>query len=205
MALREPDPGELLRDAERFGVTYQIEDHEPGDTDYDVGHTPLLFVIDETPFKAAVAASQATLDQTRAELEQAEKSQAVPIAQAQLLVSQAVQYLAQVQETRSRRLLERVSITREEYEEKKSALQQADADVQARKADLEQARVNFDSNIALAKAKVAKAETDAVWLAGLPERLQVITTGQGFVAVGEQVGVEVVPQETVAVPAGAPA
>ena len=52
-----------------------------------------------------------------------------------------------------------------------------------------------------------KAETDAVWLAGLPERLQVITTGQGFVAAGEKVGVEVVPDEpaAAAVTAKAPA
>jgi len=48
LAWREPDPGELLRDAEQFGVSYQIEAHELGETDYDVGHTPLLFVIDDT-------------------------------------------------------------------------------------------------------------------------------------------------------------
>ncbi len=47
-------------------------------------------------------------------------------------------------------------------------------------------------------ARIVKAETDAVWLAGLPERLQVITTGQGFVAVGEKVGVEIVPEEPAA-------
>ena len=65
--------------------------------------------------------------------------------------------------------------------------------------------VDPDGIVRFYPARIAKAETDAVWLAGLPERLQVITTGQGFVAVGEQVGVEVVPQETVAAPAGAPA
>ena len=43
-------------------------------------------------------------------------------------------------------------------------------------------------------ARIVKAETDAVWLAGLPERLRVITTGQGFVAEGEKVRVEVVPE-----------
>lgn len=48
LALREIDAGELLRDAERFGVSFQVEAHDPGDTEYDVGHTPLLFVIDET-------------------------------------------------------------------------------------------------------------------------------------------------------------
>jgi membrane fusion protein, multidrug efflux system len=57
-------------------------------------------------------------------------------------------------------------------------------------------------------AVIAKAETDAVWLAGLPARLQVITTGQGFVAAGEKVDVELVPDEApaaAAVTARAPA
>jgi multidrug efflux system membrane fusion protein len=44
-------------------------------------------------------------------------------------------------------------------------------------------------------ARIVKAETGAVWLGGLPERLQVITTGQGFVAAGEKVGIEIVPAE----------
>ena len=55
-------------------------------------------------------------------------------------------------------------------------------------------------------ARIVKAETDAVWLGGLPEELRVITTGQGFVAEGEKVRVEVVPgaAETAARVAGVP-
>ncbi|HEX6011838.1 MAG TPA: efflux RND transporter periplasmic adaptor subunit [Geminicoccaceae bacterium] len=55
-------------------------------------------------------------------------------------------------------------------------------------------------------ARIVKAETDAVWLGGLPEELRVITTGQGFVAEGEKVRVEVVPgaAETAARAAGVP-
>jgi membrane fusion protein, multidrug efflux system len=63
--------------------------------------------------------------------------------------------------------------------------------------------VDPDGIVRFHPAKVAKAETDAVWLAGLPERLQVITSGQGFVAVGEKVGVEVVPEEPAAAAATA--
>ena len=55
--------------------------------------------------------------------------------------------------------------------------------------------VDPDGIVRFHPARIAKAETDAVWLAGLPERLQVITTGQGFVAAGEKVGVEIVPDE----------
>jgi multidrug efflux system membrane fusion protein len=65
--------------------------------------------------------------------------------------------------------------------------------------------VDPDGTVRFYPAEVAKAETDAVWLAGLPERLQVITSGQGFVAAGEKVGVEVVPPETAAAPTRAPA
>jgi multidrug efflux pump subunit AcrA (membrane-fusion protein) len=120
----------------------------------------LLFVIDEEPFQAAVAAAEATRDQAKAELDQAQRSQIVAISQARLLVSQAALYLAQIQEARTRRLLERNAVTREEYEEEKANLQQADADVQAKKADLDQSRVDFESKIALAKASLAKAEAD---------------------------------------------
>ena len=55
--------------------------------------------------------------------------------------------------------------------------------------------VDADGAVRFYPARIVKADTDAVWLAGLPERLRVITTGQGFVAAGEQVGVEVVPAE----------
>jgi membrane fusion protein (multidrug efflux system) len=120
----------------------------------------LLFVIDEEPFQAAVASAEAVLEQAQAELKQAEESQAVAIAKARLQVSEAALALAQVQEARSRRLLERVSITRDEYDESKANLDQARADVATKKADVEQARVDYNSNIALAKAKVDKAKAD---------------------------------------------
>lgn len=42
-------------------------------------------------------------------------------------------------------------------------------------------------------ARIVKPEVDAVWLGGLPERLRVVTTGQGFVAAGEAVEVELAP------------
>lgn len=126
----------------------------------NVAKDQLLFVIDEEPFQAAVASAAATLEQNQAELTQAEQSKTVAISQARLLVSQAAMYLAQVQENRMRRLVERNAATREEYDEIKAQLQQADADVQTKKADLEQSKVTFESNIALAKASVAKAQAD---------------------------------------------
>jgi multidrug efflux system membrane fusion protein len=49
------------------------------------------------------------------------------------------------------------------------------------------------------EAEVVRAEADAVWLAGLPEQVRLITVGQGFVRAGDQV--RPVP-EAAAIPAG---
>jgi membrane fusion protein, multidrug efflux system len=49
-------------------------------------------------------------------------------------------------------------------------------------------------------ARVVRAEADAVWLADLPERLRLITVGQGFVRAGERV--QPVPETTTAAAAG---
>ncbi|HHC07253.1 MAG TPA: SCO family protein [Actinobacteria bacterium] len=46
-ALVAPDDAALAEAAEAFGVRYEIEPHEPGDTDYEVGHTATLFVVDD--------------------------------------------------------------------------------------------------------------------------------------------------------------
>jgi multidrug efflux pump subunit AcrA (membrane-fusion protein) len=120
----------------------------------------LLLVIDEAPYRAARDAAKAQVAQAEAELQAARDSKAVAVAQAQLLVSQAKQFYAQVQESRARGLLQRTAMTREEYDEQKSALQSADADVQARSADLEQAKVSFTSSILLAQAALDKAKAD---------------------------------------------
>ena len=53
--------------------------------------------------------------------------------------------------------------------------------------------LDADGAVRFNPAQIVKADTDGVWLAGLPARLRFITIGQGFVAAGQQVGVEVVP------------
>jgi multidrug efflux system membrane fusion protein len=52
-------------------------------------------------------------------------------------------------------------------------------------------------------AEVVRAGPDAVWLAGLPERLRVITVGQGFVRAGDRV--RPVPEEALGEGAAPPA
>lgn len=41
-------------------------------------------------------------------------------------------------------------------------------------------------------ARIIRAEADAVWLAGLPERVRLVTVGQGFVAAGQEVDATVI-------------
>ena len=45
--LLAPDAASLAQSAEVFGVLYEVEDHEPGDTSYDVGHSATVYVVDD--------------------------------------------------------------------------------------------------------------------------------------------------------------
>ena len=46
-ALLAGDDADLAQATEAFGVQYEIEAHEPGETDYLVGHTSIVFAIDQ--------------------------------------------------------------------------------------------------------------------------------------------------------------
>lgn len=48
------------------------------------------------------------------------------------------------------------------------------------------------------EARIVKAEAEALWLAGLPETLRIITTGQGFVQDGQKVAAQVEPADSAA-------
>jgi len=41
------DDASLARSADAFGVLYEVEEHEPGDTAYDVGHSATVYVVDD--------------------------------------------------------------------------------------------------------------------------------------------------------------
>lgn len=47
-ALRTEDPDELAAAARAFGVQYEVEDHAPGDAVYDVAHSAITYVVDDT-------------------------------------------------------------------------------------------------------------------------------------------------------------
>lgn len=119
-----------------------------------------LLVIDRAPFEASLRAAQAKLDEAQASLDAANASKQVDIAKAQVMLSEARLYVAQLDEARGRRLVERGAETREEYDKQAAALKQTQAEVDARKADLLQAQVDFKAGIALAQANLEKAQAD---------------------------------------------
>ena len=45
--LLAPNAASLDASAEVFGVLYEVEEHEPGDTAYDVGHSATVYVVDD--------------------------------------------------------------------------------------------------------------------------------------------------------------
>lgn len=47
IALRTDDPATLSAAATAFGVKYEVDPHEPGNTTYEVGHTATTYVIND--------------------------------------------------------------------------------------------------------------------------------------------------------------
>ena len=47
--------------------------------------------------------------------------------------------------------------------------------------------VNDDNTVAFAPVSIVRAQTDGIWVTGLPESAQIITVGQGFVNAGDTV------------------
>ncbi len=120
----------------------------------------LLFAIDEQPFQASLKAARAKLAEAEATLEAARGSKRVEIAQAALLISQAQRLVFQLNEDRGRRLVERGAQSREEYDRQAADLKSAQAQVEAKQADVQQAKVDYGSGIALAEASVDNARAD---------------------------------------------
>ena len=75
-----------------------------------------------------------------------------------LLISQAQLLVAQLNEVRGRRLVERGAQAREEFDRQSADLKAAQAEVESKQADRQQAKVDYGSKIALAEANVDNAE-----------------------------------------------
>jgi membrane fusion protein (multidrug efflux system) len=114
----------------------------------------LLLVIDEEPYKVAEQSARARLAEAAASLKKAEESKGREVAAAQLGLDLAQLLLAQIQERRSRALLARNAGTAEDLDKTEADRRKFEAQVEADRAHLEQAKSDYVVGIATAGAQV---------------------------------------------------
>ena len=120
----------------------------------------LLLIIDEEPFNVAVEQARARLDAADAALIKAEKSKAREVSQAQVNLDQAQLLLAQIDETRRHILVNRNAASQQDLDQAEANRKKFAAQVEADKANAEQAKSDYDVNIATAHANVEQARAD---------------------------------------------
>jgi membrane fusion protein (multidrug efflux system) len=118
----------------------------------------LLLVIEEAPYKVALESARAQLEEAQAAVKKTEQSKAREVAAAQLALDQAQLVLAQVEERRSRALLARTAASREDVDKAEANRKKVEAQVEADRANLEQARSDYQVNILAAKAQADAAK-----------------------------------------------
>ena len=128
----------------------------------DVKKGQLLFVIDEEPFKAELAATRAKLEQAEAALKKAQDSKAREVATAQVALSRSMLELAEVEERREQTLLKRNATSLEEVQRKQAIRKKDAAQVDADLASLDQAKADYDTSILAAQADVDAAKARVV-------------------------------------------
>lgn len=128
----------------------------------DVKKGQLLFVIDEAPFKAELAAARAKLEQAEAALKKAQDSKSREVATAQVALSRSLLELAEVEERREQTLYKRNASSLEEVQRKQALRKKDAAQVDADKASLDQATADYDTSIVAAKADVDAAKAKVV-------------------------------------------
>ena len=117
----------------------------------------LLFVIDETPFQARVASAQAKYDGALASLSKANLSQRREIAKAQLDLDEAQLALSNVEQRRVRTLLSRNAASQQDVDQVDANQKKSAAQVEADKANYDQAKADYKVDIESARASVEDA------------------------------------------------
>ncbi len=122
----------------------------------------LLLVIEEEPYKIALEQAKATLSAAEAGLAKARASRQPEISKAKLALDQAQLTLDQIEERRERSLLQRKAASQDDYDKAEAQRKKSLAQVEADSADFEQAKSDYDINIAKARSDVeeAKAKVD---------------------------------------------
>ncbi len=118
----------------------------------------LLFVIEEEPFKVAVASAKAKLESAVAALVKAKQSKSREVAAAQLALDKAQQSLAKVQEQRVSNLFARNAAAKGDLDQAQADLEKWTAQVASDQATLDQSTADYDTNIRSAQADVDAAK-----------------------------------------------
>ena len=118
----------------------------------------LLLVIDEEPYKVALQSARARQAEAAAALKKAEESKGREVAAAQLELDRAQLVLAQIQERRSRALLARNAGSAEDLDKTEADRKKWEAQVEADRANYQQAKADYEVGIAAARAQVEAAK-----------------------------------------------
>jgi membrane fusion protein, multidrug efflux system len=118
----------------------------------------LLLVIDEEPYHVAVQMARARQLEADAVLRKAEESQGREVSAAQLDLDRAQLLLAQIQERRNRALVARSAGSAEDLDKTEADRKRWEAQVDADRARLVQAKTDYTVGIASAQAQVSAAK-----------------------------------------------
>lgn len=126
----------------------------------DVRKGELLFVIDEEPFQVRLNQARAKQSEAEAALKKAEGSKMREIAQAQLDLDESQLVLANIEEERYRQLAARNAGSRADLDRAEATRKRYEAQVASDRANLEQARTDWDINILAARSSLAATRAD---------------------------------------------
>ena len=120
----------------------------------------LLFVIDEEPFQVRLDQAIAMREEAEAGLKKNEQSKGREVAESLLDLDQSQLMLARIEEQRTRTLLARNAGSREDLDRGEANRKKSEAQVESDRANLEQAKADYEINILSARAKLAATRSD---------------------------------------------
>ncbi|WP_020466586.1 efflux RND transporter periplasmic adaptor subunit [Singulisphaera acidiphila] len=118
----------------------------------------LLLVIADQSYRVALLMSKAKQDEAEAALKKAVSSKGREVAAAQLALDEAQLALSTIEERRARALHSRSAGSAEDVDKAQADRKKFDAQVEADRAHLEQARADYEVGILAAKAQVEAAK-----------------------------------------------
>ncbi len=120
----------------------------------------LLFVIDEESFRVRLEQYRAAQDEAEAALKKTEQSKAREMTESMLDLNLAQLTLSKIEEQRARNLLSKNAGSREDMDRSEANRKKSEAQVESDRANLEQAKADYEVNILSARAKLAGTRSD---------------------------------------------